>query len=117
MKLKMKALIYLVFLGISQVLFRCSDSSNHSNVIEVQDGGKPLKRMMYLNKKHWTMGIIIKENTLNDTAMLGGNLSIPPGKVGLLMKGDCFMDSLPFIYQPYRATKGKLVVEYFSKGY
>lgn len=90
---------------------------NPSNVIEIENGGIPLRQMMYLNKEHWTMELNIPENTLNDTAMLGGNVHIPPGKTGLLMKGDCFMDSLPFIYQPYRATKGRLVVQYSSRTY
>ena len=61
------------------------------------------------------MALFIRENTLNDTAKVGGVLYIPPNKTGLLMKGDCFMDSMPFPYQPYRATKGRLVIQYYSQ--
>jgi hypothetical protein len=95
----------------------CIKNTLPANEIIVKDGSKPYTSMMYLNKEHWTMEILIRENTLNDTALFGGNIWLLPGKTGLLYKGECFMDSMPFIYAPYKATKGRLVVQYYTTPY
>lgn len=84
--------------------------------ITVADGGKSYSSMMYLNSTHWTWGMIVRENTLNDTAKIG-IMEIPPLKIGSLFKIECFVDSIPFNYHPYKATKGKLVIEYYSRPY
>jgi hypothetical protein len=112
MKLLLVSIIYLLTFTHS-----CSQDGTDKNTITIIDGGRAKQEMMYLNKEHWTMMLIIKENTLNDTARIGGVLHIPPGQLGTLMKGDCFMDSMLFSYQPYKATKGRLVVEYTSLPY
>ena len=61
--------------------------------------------------------MIIKENTLNDTAIVGRVVPIPPKQTGKFWQGECFRDSIPFDYEPYKATRGKLVIEYYSKPY
>lgn len=89
------------------------DQTAPSNMIVIEDGSKPFQSMMYLNVRHWYWGMNARENTLNDTAMIG-IMPVPPGKTGLLFKVECFTDSIPFSYRPYKVTKGKLVIEYFS---
>lgn len=69
--------------------------------------------MMYLGKEYWYWGIDIKKNTLNDTAMIG-IVKIAPGKTGRLFKVECFTDSIPFHYKPYKASKGELIIQYFT---
>ena len=106
------------FLAVTILLVSyCKSTVANPRLIEVKNGDKPFLKMMYLNKKHSTMGVIIRENTLNDTALMWTLVKIPPKKTGLLLRVDCFVDSMAFSYQPYKATKGKLVVEYYSKAY
>ncbi|MBL7806140.1 MAG: hypothetical protein JNL02_20520 [Saprospiraceae bacterium] len=69
--------------------------------------------MMYLGKEYWYWGMDIEENTLNDTAMIGV-MKIPPGKTGRLFRVECFTDSIPFSYKPYKARKGRLTIRYFA---
>jgi len=95
----------------------CTRKISEHNVITVNDGGKAFTEMMHLNRRHPSMGIIIKENTLNDTAMMWTLIKIPPRKTGHFFRVDCFRDSMAFSYQPYKATKGKLVVQYYSNTY
>ena len=92
-------------------------SSEASNIIRIEQGGEPLDKMMYFNREHERWYLVIKENTLNDTAMLGRVIKIPPKQTGKFWQAKCFRDSIPFNYKPYKATQGKLVVEYYSKPY
>jgi hypothetical protein len=112
----------LFFILIGWSLFigfqSCKKGNTKPNIIIVEDGSKPYRGVMHLNKDHWKMKIFIQENSLNDTALFGGNIKLVPGKTGTLYSGECLMDSMPFIYHPYKATTGRLVVEYSSeKGY
>ena len=104
----------LVFATLCSVA-TCHNKGSPDHVIIVKDGSKPYQSMMHLNREHWYMGIIIRENTLNDTAMFGRNMWLLPGKTGVLHAGECFMDSMPFFYDPYRATKGRIVFQYYSE--
>lgn len=89
---------------------------NSKSIIEVKDAGKPFDTMMYLNKDHWRWSMTILGNTLDDTAKIG-IIKIWPRKTGVLFTIDCRIDSIPFNYHPYKASKGKLVVEYNSGNY
>lgn len=88
----------------------------HGKFINVYNGSQPYNAMMYLNRDHGSWGMIVRENTLNDTALIG-IMKVPPGRLGKLFQVECFSDSIPFNYRPYKATKGKLVIEYFSSVY
>ena len=59
-------------------------------------------------------GLKILENTANDSIRIGHYLSVPAGKTGLLYIGDNY-DPQPFTYKyiPYKANKGKVVIEWF----
>ena len=84
--------------------------------IVIENASKPKSGIMHLNSKHWWVEERIIENTLNDTAKYN-SFVIWPGRTGKLYKAECFMDSMTFIYQPYRATKGRLVVKYRTDEY
>ena len=105
---------FFPLLALASLQLSCS--ADDANVIEVKNGGEPYYAMMYLNREHWRWSMTVLENTLNDTAKIGV-MSIPPGKTGVLFVIDCKADSIPFSYQPYRATQGRLVVEYSSGRY
>ena len=117
MALKNKAFLCSIFFVFLCFGSTCKQrSSINKNVIKIQNGSQPLNAMMYLNRDHWHWGMIVRENTLNDTALIG-IMKVLPGKTGTLFKVDCFVDSIPFHYRPYKATKCKLVIEYFSVEY
>lgn len=113
----MKLFSIISILLLSTFATKCREKKPLPTRIEVGDGGKQYRTTMITSRDHSKMKIIIRENTLNDTALFGGNMKIPPGKIGLFFRGDCFMDSFPFIYQPYKATKGRFVIEYSSSEY
>jgi hypothetical protein len=107
------------FAFISVLLFttfstKCGKEQTSMKIIAVKDGSKEFRATMITSRDHSMMKIVIRENTLNDTAMFGGNMKIPPGRTGTFFQGDCYMDSFPFIYQPYKATKGRLIIAYSS---
>lgn len=50
-------------------------------------------------------------NTLDDTCMIG-IMKVAPGKTGLIYRTEFFADSIQYQYKPYKARKGKLVIEH-----
>ena len=51
-------------------------------------------------------------NTANDTVNLGGYKLFAPGETGKIFTMDCYgTQPDTFTYVPYKATKGKIVVE------
>ncbi len=83
---------FLLFLMLP-VIF-CKYHTN-SHTITILEGGEAYATMMYLNHEHWTWGMNILENTLDDTAKIG-IVKISPQRTGSLFRTECLMDSLQF---------------------
>lgn len=107
---KMIILSFLITLNGCGYFFR---NYNDEHIINIKNARNPYSAVIRLNSSHasWEMNVV--ENTLNDTAMLGV-MKISPGKKGLLFRTECFADSIPINYKPYKATNGTLVLSYSS---
>jgi hypothetical protein len=104
----------LLFLSIS-FIYSCTTAEDiHSGTITIPDVSQPYRGMMHLSRNNTYMKLVITENTLNDTAMMGGIKIIVPGKTGLVFKMSNVVDSMPFNYTPYKATSGTLKLTYTS---
>lgn len=104
--------IFIIVLNFISLFDRCR---RDKGTIVVEDGGQPFSTMMYIDGRHGTWGMNIRVNTLNDTARLGRRF-IAPGKTGRLFLSDIYSpDSIAFRYMPYKATHGRLVVDYFPR--
>lgn len=63
-------------------------------------------------KKIWpTQEMVVVENTLNDTCLIG-IMKIPPRVTGKLYRVEFFDDSILYSYYPYKASKGKLIIKH-----
>lgn len=110
----------IISVAFTVLLLDCSKrhtSTDSPNIVRIENGARPFRQMMYLNKEHWTWRMSIKVNTLNDTAIIGRVVKIPPKLTGNFWKAECFQDSIPLDYEPYKATRGRLVIEYSSSKY
>ena len=84
-------------------------------IFTVYDASKPFQTWVQLDRKNrMIFHCEVIQNTLNDTAILGG-LKIAPNQIGLVSKFEWFTDSASFAYLPYKANKGKLKVRYYTK--
>jgi hypothetical protein len=55
--------------------------------------------------------MVVLENTLDDSCKIG-IMVVPPSKLGLLYDIEFILDSISYNFIPYKATKGKLVIEH-----
>ena len=109
-------LFCLILCGLSAKCFRENVKvDEEAMTVTLPDASKPFQTWVHLDRKSsMILHCEVIENTLNDTAKLGG-ANIAPNQLGLRYKFEWFTDSASFAYLPYKANKGKLKVRYYTK--
>ena len=74
------------------------------------------KKTIKLKRRFAYQSMSVIENSLNDTGLIG-IMKVAPLKKGKLYKSEFFMDSIWYSYKPYKATKGRLVIEHVFSDY
>jgi hypothetical protein len=92
---------------------QCLIKSNRQ-IVKVEDGGKELTQVLHFGQSVVSLAVYVRENTLNDTARCENGI-IPPGFKGRLISADWYADTILFHYRPYKATSGKLILQYVSQ--
>lgn len=80
-------------------------------IFAVDDATEEKVFSIKLKRKYSYQEMVIKENTLDDTCLIG-IMKVPPGKTGLQYRIEFFSDSLLYQYKPYKATKGRLAFDH-----
>ena len=107
----------LILILLTLLFSSCDALDQTTTLFIIEDGGDAKRQCIHLDRSHSTMQAFVLENTLDDTAKLGGSLVIPPRQTGNLYRTDCFVDSMIVHYDPYKAHRGRLVIKYTSKKY
>jgi|GEM_PF-1868338 len=114
----MRVLIFaLLFVALSGCSDKSKDSSTKRYSITVTELDKPMQFNIPLQQDGWyTACLSVIKNTADDSVRIGAYLIIPPGKTGLLYKHE-EVGIKPFTYEyvPYKAKKGKVVIEWSIK--
>ena len=64
-----------------------------------------------LKKMYKYQAMIIKENSMNDTCMIG-QIKVPPRKKGKLYRTEFLNNSIAYKYVAYKANSGTLKIEH-----
>lgn len=102
-------------LCLSCTNFPISRTSTYS--ITITEIEKPKRFEIPLKYEGWCIsGFSVLENTANDSVRIGPYFHLPPGKTGVIYSQEQF-DCKPFTYEylPYKATKGKVVIQWFVR--
>jgi hypothetical protein len=111
-KTKLNAMIKCCLLLIA-LMFTCCDltltDSQYSYLIE--DASREKDFLLKPGRRFRYQQMYISLNTLDDTCMIG-IMKVPPLETGLLYRIEVFADSIQYQYKPYKARKGKLLIEH-----
>lgn len=108
-------LLTCLIIGLGYLFY--ASVGQHSYEIRITNLDQPQTFTIPLRCEGWAEnGAILVENNANDTLLLGGKY-FAPGETGriLTMEGYDLYLKEPWItsYQPYKATSGSIVIEYF----
>jgi hypothetical protein len=103
-----KCYLFLFALIFSSCDFKQTDAK-YSYLIE--DASQEKDFLLKPGRRFHYQQMYISMNTLDDTCMIG-IMKVPPGKTGLQYRIEFFADSIHYQYKPYKARKGKLVIEH-----
>lgn len=106
---------------VLMLLFSCRSNLPPSKTayysITITEIDKPQRFEIPLKQDGWCVsGFSVLENTANDSVRIGAYIHLPPGKTGRLYSHE-MIDYKPFVYEylPYKATKGKIVIQWFVR--
>lgn len=107
-----KSIMNLILLAIFLIQISCHFNEQEEKFIfTVDNPAKEKKNTIQLKKICAMQEMVVLENSLNDTCMIG-IMKIPPGKTGKLYRTEFFADSISYSYYPYRAFKGRLIIQH-----
>lgn len=114
----MKKVLFNFLLPILILSCDCKNCGDHRNFVVTDFSKKRVDTLIpYENKTYVGYFIKVKGN-VNDTIKIqtvnyGGHYTIPPGEIDTLLNADYYgTDTLIWAFDPYKATKGKLKIEY-----
>lgn len=99
--------VFLLFIYVNCNSYK----ENEMHRFYIEDANKEQLLSIKLKKKYHFQKMLIVENSLNDTCMLG-LMKVSPGKTGLLYRIEFFSDTISYSYIPYKASNGKLKIEH-----
>ena len=105
--------IILILLLMLQV--NCTQEGE-SFIIKIEDATKESFHKLKLKKVWGSQKMVVLENTLDDTCLIG-IMKVPPKITGTLYKSEFFSDSIAYPYYPYKAKHGKLIIKHSFMDY
>ena len=102
-------ILFLIFIfwGVAN----CKPLNEESYEFEFDCSNGSQTKHIRLAKVRNYQKMIVLENTLNDSCKIGVML-VPPSKLGILYKIEFLMDCISYNFNPYKASKGKLIIRH-----